>query len=100
MDDSKSTCHGRTGLPVDLPSEKRVETSCSLVAGLPPGYGRLQRSVGGEHGGLQGQVGHRTGFILPLDPALNGNPLIGVAICGEQTRFVDTAIIKECAAEK
>lgn len=51
------------------------------LAGLPACYGRLQRPVGGEQRGGQGQVGHGAGFVLARDPALDGLPLVGVSVC-------------------
>lgn len=73
---------------------------CYLMAGLPPWYGHLQGSVGGEECGLQGQVGHRTGFTLAPEPALNGNPLVGVTICRESHLFICSAATQGWATEK
>lgn len=53
-----------------------------LLAGLPSRYCHLQGSVGGENGGLEGQVGHGAASVLPPEPALHGASLIGIPICG------------------
>lgn len=64
------------------------QSLCCLLAGLPPQYGHLQGSVGGEECGPQGHVGHRTGFTLPPKPALNGSPLVGITVCRETHLFI------------
>lgn len=74
-------------VPVHLDSEKPAEISCRLLAGLPSWDCHLQRSIGGEKCGLQGQVCHGTGFVLAPDPALDGPPLIGIPICGVDTLY-------------
>lgn len=73
---------------------------CCLVAGLPPRYGHLQGSVGGEECGLQGQVGHRTGFTFTPEPALNGSPLVGITVCRERHLFIYSAANEVWVAEK
>lgn len=57
----------------------------SLTSG-PSKNGHFERTVGCQKSGLQGQVGHRTGAALRVDPALNGLPFIRVAICRRKTR--------------
>lgn len=66
-----------------MDSDKQAKMSRRLLARLPPGYCHLQGSVGGEEGGLQGQVRHGAGFVLASDPSLDGFSLIGITICGE-----------------
>lgn len=59
-----------------------VRGSRCLLARLPSRYCHLQGSVGGENGGLEGQVGHGAASVLPPEPALDGVSLIGIPICG------------------
>lgn len=56
----------------------------SLTSG-PSENGHFQSTVGCQKGGLQGQVGHRAGAALRVDPALNGLAFIRVAVCRQKT---------------
>lgn len=64
-----------------------LKTSCRLLARLPPLDRRLQRSVGREQRGLEGQVRHGAGFVLAPNPALDRVSLVGIPICGADMTF-------------
>lgn len=50
------------------------------MAGLPAFNCHLQGVARDEQSGQQGEVGHRAGAVLGVDPALNGLSFIRVSI--------------------
>lgn len=59
-----------------------VRGSRCLLARLPSRDCHLQGPVGGENGGVEGQVGHGAAPVPPPEPALDGVSLVGIPICG------------------
>lgn len=53
-----------------------------LLAGLPAADCHLQGVVGGEQSGQQREVGHGTGAVLGVDPALDGFSFVRVSVYG------------------